>query len=111
MSLLLQSSTASTFPRELLPSLARDRLTGPIPSHSTNSVAATDGPGRRGGALRAVRDVAPFGLLSVARPNPARTLATRPVRIGPVRSTPPCFGCLIPDLKEPATVRVAHPKR
>ena len=35
---------------------------------------------------------------SVARPNPARTLATRPVRIGPVRSTPPCFGCLIPRL-------------
>jgi hypothetical protein len=34
---------------------------------------------------------------SAARPNPARTLAARPVRIGPVRSTPPCFGCLIPE--------------
>jgi Helix-turn-helix domain len=41
MSLFLQSSTASTFPRELLPSLAQDRLTGPIPSRSTNSGTAT----------------------------------------------------------------------
>lgn len=29
--------------------------------------------------LRAVRDVAPFGLLSAARPNPARTLAKGPM--------------------------------
>ena len=33
---------------------------------------------------------------SAARPHPARTLAARPVRIGSVRSTRPCFGCLIP---------------
>jgi hypothetical protein len=73
---------------------------GPIPSQSTHSAAgATTGLGRRGGALRAIREVAPFELLSAARPNPARTLAARPVRIGPVRSTRTCFGCLIPHLK------------
>jgi len=33
---------------------------------------------------------------SAARPRPARTLAARPVRVAPVTSTQPCFGCLIP---------------
>jgi hypothetical protein len=45
---------------------------------------------------------------SAARPNPARTLAARPVRIGPVRSTRPCFGCLIPRTHWLANVQAQY---
>ena len=52
--------------------------------------------GREGGVHLDIAEPHAQIVASVARPNPARTLATRPVRIGSVRSTPTCFGSLMP---------------